>query len=224
MGSTRLPGKVLQPAAGRPLLALMLERVRAFDAVDEVVVATTVLERDDVIAQLASDAGFAVYRGSEDDVLDRFRGAAEQAGAGTVVRLTSDCPLMVGEAIDAVLDGLAGGADLATNAPPEGRTWPDGLDAEAFSREALDRLAATTTDQADREHVTRGFHLGADWTVREVHLPRDLGDVRITVDTAEDLELVRALLEELIEAHGLTFGLADVLAALERRGLAPAEA
>jgi spore coat polysaccharide biosynthesis protein SpsF len=214
MGSTRLPGKVLAPALGRPLLAIMLDRLSGFAEIDGVVVATTVLERDDQIADVAHDLGVEVFRGSEEDVLGRFAGAAEQAGAATVIRLTADCPLIVPEAITAVTAALADGdADLATNAPPAGRTWPDGFDAEAFSREALDRLDAVATAPGDREHVTLGFHVRPEFTVRKVDLPQDLGSLRLTVDTAEDLELVRRILELLGDGPS---GMAEVLAAAEQ--------
>jgi spore coat polysaccharide biosynthesis protein SpsF len=214
MGSTRLPGKVLAPARGRPLLAIMLDRVRGFAEIDAVVVATTALDRDDPVAALADDLGVEVFRGSEDDVLGRFVGAAEQAQAGTVIRLTADCPLIVPEAITAVTAALdEHRVDLATNAPPQGRTWPDGFDAEAFSRDALDRLDAIATTPEDREHVTRGFHVHPQFSVHEVHLPQDLGSLRLTIDTAEDLELVRRILELLGDGPS---AMADVLEAAAR--------
>jgi spore coat polysaccharide biosynthesis protein SpsF len=224
MGSSRLPGKSLAPVAGRTMLEVMLERVGRTPVLDAVWVATTTAERDGAVAEAAARAGVPVFRGSEDDVLGRYAGAAAEAGAGTVVRLTADCPLIGPEAIEAAVAGLReGGADLVTNAPPSGRTWPDGLDAEAFGREALDALDAATTDPALREHVTLGFHRDPRWRVRTVDLERDLGEVRITVDTQQDLDLVRSLLEELL-AEDPSFGLPELLAALERRGLLPERA
>lgn len=216
MGSTRLPGKVLARVQGRPLLAIMLERVRAFADIDAVTVATTTLDRDNPIAELARDQGVDVFRGSEDDVLSRFVGAAEEAHAATVVRLTADCPLIVPEAVAAVTTALdEHRADLATNAPPTGRTWPDGFDAEAFTRGALQRLDAVATAPEDREHVTRGFHVHPQFTVQEVHLPEDLGSLRLTVDTAEDLDRVRRILELLGDGPS---GMPDVLAAATQVG------
>lgn len=215
MGSSRLPGKVLAEAAGKPLLAHMLPRIARAGLIDAIVVATSDHPRDDVIAALAELHGVPVFRGSEHDVLDRFAGAAAQAGAGTVVRLTADCPLLAPDVVDRVVAAFAqGGADLATNAPPVGRTYPKGMDVEVLARTTLDRLAATATDPADREHVTRRLH-GGGYRVREVHLDRPLGDVRITVDTPEDLALVRAILAALVPGNP-DFGLEDVLAWLER--------
>src|SRR5689334_3329557 len=124
MGSTRLPGKVLADVGGRPMLARQIERIRLARSLDDLWLATTTEPRDDAIVATAEAAGVPVLRGSEEDVLDRFRAAAEASGAGTVVRLTADCPLLAPEVIDRVVDDFAsGGADFVTNAPPEGRTY-----------------------------------------------------------------------------------------------------
>jgi spore coat polysaccharide biosynthesis protein SpsF len=210
MGSTRLPGKALAEAGGRPLLATMLERIARARSLDAVWVATTTAPRDDAIVQLAADVGTPVFRGSEEDVLARYAGAAADAGADVVVRLTSDCPLLDPAVIDRVVAELED-HDLATNAPPCGRTYPDGMDVEAMTRAALDRADREATDQPDREHVTSFLHRG-DFDVHVVNLDRDLGDVRLTVDTAEDLLVVRELLKALPER----FSLDDVLEALGR--------
>ena len=210
MGSTRLPGKSLAVVAGRPLLATMLERVGTARALDDVWVATTDDPRDDPIVELAAAAGAGVFRGSEHDVLSRYAGAAVAAQADVVVRLTSDCPLLDPAVIDRVV-GELDDHDLATNAPPAGRTYPDGMDVEALTRAALDRADREATATPDREHVTRFLHQGG-FDVRVVGLERDLGDVRITVDTAEDLAVVRGLLETLPNG----FSLDDVLRALGR--------
>lgn len=195
MGSTRLPGKALAEAAGRPLLATMIERVGTAEALDDVWVATTDQERDDPIAELASANGVEAFRGSEDDVLGRYAGAAEASRADVVVRLTADCPLLDPAVIDRVVRELDG-FDLATSAPPVGRTYPDGMDAEAVTRDALERAARDARAPEDREHVTRYLHHG-DFRVHAVHLDRNLGDVRLTVDEPQDFELVARLLETL---------------------------
>jgi spore coat polysaccharide biosynthesis protein SpsF len=223
MGSTRLPGKALAPVLGRPLLQLMLERVQRARRLDTVEVATTRLARDDAVAEVAEQAGATCFRGAEQDVLARYHNAAEAAGARTVVRLTADCPLVAPEVIDEVVDAFVatgGEVDLASNAPPRGRTYPDGMDVEVFSGAALGRAHAEATSPADREHVTT--YMYRCLRVLEVHLPRSLGDVRVTVDHAADLERVRAIFEELYPRDP-GFTLADVIELLERRGeLSPA--
>jgi spore coat polysaccharide biosynthesis protein SpsF len=210
MGSTRLPGKSLAVVAGRPLLATMLDRVAGAGSLDAMWVATTEAPRDEPIAALAAAAGAGVFRGSEDDVLARYAGAAAAAQADVIVRLTSDCPLIDPGVIDRVV-GELDGHDLSTNAPPIGRTYPDGMDVEALARAALTRADREATEPGDREHVTRFLHRGT-FDVHVVAHPRDLGDVRITVDTADDLEVVRGLLETLPPG----FTLDDVLRALGR--------
>src|SRR5688500_8132039 len=128
-GSTRLPGKVLMDVAGRPMLARIMHRVAAASRVDEVVLATSDLDRDDPVAELAASEGFGVFRGSEEDVLGRFAGAARAADADVVVRITGDCPLIAPEVIDEVVTRLVDdGADYASNVLR--RTFPKGLDAE----------------------------------------------------------------------------------------------
>jgi spore coat polysaccharide biosynthesis protein SpsF len=223
MGSTRRPGKVLAPALGRPLLEWMLDRVMAARSVDGVLVATTEHARDDPIAELAKRVGAGVFRGSEHDVLGRFRGAAAMADAGTLVRLTGDCPLMDPAVVDCVVaafEAASPAVDLVTNAPPAGRTYPDGMDVEVFSRDALERADALATAPEDREHVTARL-LRAPFRASAIHLPTDLGAVRLTVDYDTDIDRLRSIFEAL-GARTPPFTLDDVIALLERRGeLAP---
>jgi spore coat polysaccharide biosynthesis protein SpsF len=206
MGSTRLPGKVLADVAGRPLLAHMLDRVTRARSLDAVWVATSNAEGDDAVVRVAEAAGVPVFRGSEVDVLGRFAGAAAAAGAQTVVRLTADCPLLAPEVIDRVVEAFGDGeVDIASNTGAQWRTYPDGMDVEVLARETLDQLAATVEDPRHREHVTARLYAG-DHTVREVHLDRRLGDLRITVDTPQDLALVGRVLQA-----GPGYALDDVL-------------
>jgi spore coat polysaccharide biosynthesis protein SpsF len=212
MGSTRLPGKVLMEVCGRPLLVHQLERVTRASSLDSVWVATSDLARDDVVVPVAEGFGVPVFRGSEEDLLSRLCGAAAAADAATVVRLTADCPLIAPEVIDRVVEDFArGGADMVTNAPPQGRTYPDGMDVEVVARALLDRLDATVDGGEDREHPMGALHRG-DFVVRVVHHERPLGDVRITVDTREDFELAARALAAL----GDRYALDDVLAWLGR--------
>ncbi len=215
MGSSRLPGKTLAELGGRPLLTFMLDRVARARTLDGIVVATTTASRDDELAAVAAATGAAVFRGSEDDVLARYAGAAQLLEAATVVRLTADCPLLAPAVVDRAVSAFLTSdppPDLLTNAPPHGRTYPDGMDVEVLSMAALQRVHEQATDPADREHPTRLMHAGG-FRVRELHLARDLGDVRITVDEAADLRLVRDVVAALPDDR---FTLDDVVELLER--------
>lgn len=198
--STRLPGKVLMDLGGRPMLARQLERLARCRRVDEVVVATTVNAADDPVVALAEEAGVRWYRGSEADVLARYAGAAREAGAELVVRSTADCPLIDPEVVDRVVETLEGERavlDYVSNVVR--RTYPRGLDVEALWRDTLDRVDRMATSGPAREHVTWFIYrerpeLFAIGSVTDVEDHADLG---WTVDTAEDLERVRAIFAHL---------------------------
>ena len=200
-GSTRLPGKVLLPVGGRPMLAFMLERL-AGTHVDQLVVATSTDVRDDAVADAASAAGVAVVRGSESDVLARFVAALDAYPADVVVRLTADCPLIDPALVDEVVTArAASGADYASNTLV--RTYPDGLDVEVLTAAALRTAAAEATDPAEREHVTPFVYRRPDrFHLLAVVGPESLGHERWTVDTAEDIERVRAIVAHLDDPIG----------------------
>lgn len=192
MGSSRLPGKVLEDIAGTTMLAQVVRRVRAARTIDEVVIATSIHSSDDQIEQEADHLGTGIHRGSETDVLDRYLGAARKYGASVIVRVTSDCPLLDPAVIDRVVEALRGDVDYASNTHE--RTYPRGLDVEALFRETLERIAATATSAQAREHVTAYIvEQPAQFRVRHVRDDVDHSDLRWTVDTAEDLALVRAI-------------------------------
>lgn len=214
MASTRLPGKVLADVQGRPLLRHMLDRVARAKSLDGVLVATTDQPADDPIAAQCGAWGAPVFRGSEHDVLDRYYQAARLAKADAVVRLTSDCPLIDPAVIDEVVSAFQnGGYDYVANtAPPEGSTYPDGMDVEVFSFGALERAWREARKPSEREHVT--FHFWKNpslYRTRRVDLPRNLSKVRLTVDYPEDLEVVRAVLEAL-RPQDPAFGLDSIVA------------
>jgi spore coat polysaccharide biosynthesis protein SpsF len=194
--STRLPGKVLSDIEGLPMLAHVLRRARA-SGVDDVVVASTMNAADDPVVEIARSEGARWFRGDEYDVLARYAGAARDAGAEVVVRITADCPLLDPEVLDRVVEGLDADADYASNVLD--RTFPVGLDVEAMRRETLDRIDVLARSPQAREHVT--------WFLREerpeLFVRRSIvddannSDLRFTVDTDEDLEVVRRLYREL---------------------------
>jgi spore coat polysaccharide biosynthesis protein SpsF len=197
-GSSRLPGKVLLPLLGLPILTRVVERVRRAKAVDEVVVATTHLAGDDAIAQLAADSGWALMRGSETDLLERYLKAASAHNADVVVRITSDCPLVDPGLIDDVVRARHdAGVDYAAN-NLEPRTYPRGLDVEAFTRAALERADAEDRSPASREHATPYIYRHPEaFRLLRVASPEDESRYRWCVDTPEDYELVRRLYDTL---------------------------
>ncbi|WP_068494835.1 aminotransferase class III-fold pyridoxal phosphate-dependent enzyme [Paramagnetospirillum marisnigri] len=153
LSSTRLPGKVLLPLRGRPVLDWVVDAARAIPGSDSVVVATSDQPDDDAVEAWAKGAGVACHRGALDDVLDRFVGAARAQDADLVMRLTADCPLLDSQVCGEVLALLKRSKlAYASNASPA--SWPDGLDCEAFTMDALEAAAREATRPADREHVT----------------------------------------------------------------------
>ena len=189
-GSTRLPGKVLMPVGGRPMLAFMLARLESVRC-DDLVVATSTDGRDDAVAEVAAAAGVSVVRGSESDVLARFVAALDAHPADVVVRLTADCPLIDPAVVnEAIAVRAATGADYASNTLV--RTYPDGLDVEVLTADALRAAAAEAVDPVEREHVTPFVYRRPErFRLAAVVGPEPLGDLRWTVDTADDLDRIR---------------------------------
>jgi spore coat polysaccharide biosynthesis protein SpsF len=185
MGSTRLPGKVLRPLAGEPMLARCVGRLQHARTLDQVVVATTTGPEDDAIVDLCRARGWAWFRGECDDVLDRYYRAARQFNASVVVRVTSDCPLLSPRLVDRVV-GALGSADLASNVIPH-HTWPRGLDTEAVRMDALERAWREDANPATREHVTLYLKRHPErFRLVEVNNEEDLSEMRWTVDTPDD--------------------------------------
>lgn len=195
-GSTRLPAKVLMDLAGKPVLQHVLERCLEVPGIDAVVCAIPEAPLNDPVAELARRCGVAVFRGPEHDVLARYIGAARSVGADVVLRVTSDCPLIDPDVCGRVVAHLMEtGADYASNVAP--RSFPQGLDCEAFRAATLDE-AALSPHAIDHEHVT-------PWHRKAAHLKRvnvlsgysGLEDLRWTLDFPEDLAFLRALFEHL---------------------------
>jgi spore coat polysaccharide biosynthesis protein SpsF (cytidylyltransferase family) len=212
MSSTRFPGKVLQPLGGMPAILYMIDRVRRARLPHTVAVVTSTDASDDPLAQVLADAKVPVWRGELDDVLARYAGAARAFDATEVVRLTGDCPLIDPGVIDAVIAlRRERGTDYAGNADPA--TYPDGLDVECFTRDALERAIVLARRPSEREHVTLWMRdAGSGCTRANLQAIADFSALRLTVDYPDDLEVVRALLR-LLPAGG-DFDLFDILRAL----------
>ena len=214
MGSKRLPGKVLSMIQGRTMLERVVERARRAERVSRVVVATSEAPEDDAIASVCRESAIDVFRGSEHDVLARYLGAAQQFDADPIVRLTADCPLLDPVVVDAVVARFAAGdVDYAANINPP--TFPDGLDTEVFSRNALEQAAREARLRSEREHVTLYIRNHPEiFRIANVCHARDLSAMRWTVDEPADLELVRAVYAEFGNPD---FGMEDVLRLLAKQ-------
>jgi spore coat polysaccharide biosynthesis protein SpsF len=220
--STRLPGKVLLPIVGKPMLALMIERLQRARTIDEIVIATSANPADDAIALLATDMGAHVFRGSEEDVLDRVVKAAQSRDADIIVETTGDCPLIDPGIVDKVVgDFLMGGADFVSNVLPH--TTPRGTDVRVFWAKDLAEINVRSQDPADHEHVSLHFWEHPErYRCRNVEtdLPEAAAHLRLTVDESADLELVREVYQRLYPSNP-AFTLADVLQLLDQQpGLA----
>ena len=211
-GSSRLPGKVLKQIGSHTVLEEVIARCRRTAGADVVVASIPDLDRDDVLVPVAERAGAVVVRGNETDVLSRYAKSARAVNATVVVRITSDCPLIDPEIIGALLElRTRERAEYASNALV--RTYPVGLDCEAFTTESLLESEAKAIDKHDREHVT-------PWLIRAPHLRRanlhsgnpSLGKLRWVLDYPEDLEFMRAVFAALPPGNpGLMADVLDVL-------------
>lgn len=214
LGSSRLPGKVLLDLAGEPMLARVVERVQRAELIDDFVIATTNESRDDPLVELCGARGWAVHRGSENDVLDRYHGAAKASDADVVVRITSDCPLLSADVLDRVVARFlkTPTLDYVSNTQ-DPRTFPRGLDVEVMSASALERAWTEDKDPAWREHVTPYIYRSGRFELASVVNDIDFSAQRWTVDTPEDYAFAKAVYDEL----PADFEWTDVLALLERR-------
>lgn len=216
--SSRLPGKVLLPIGTKPMVLYLLNRLQRSSGIDRLVLATSDQSSDDPLVELVEAAGFTVFRGNLQDVLERFRACAAKYQPTTVVRITADCPLhdpaLIDELIEAFFDG---DWDYLANCVDENHlSVPDGFDAEVFRSELLERAASEAILPSEREHVTPWFRstgAGLNWG-HFVHTP-ERPYYRVTVDDSVDLEVVREIVEAL-EPHDSSFGVDAVVTYLQQ--------
>ncbi len=214
MGSTRLPGKVLMTVGTEPVLARVVHRLRRAALIDGIIVATSDRPADDAIVRECNRLQVACFRGSENDVLDRYWQAAQWCGAEAIVRITSDCPLIDAELVDETIQAfLSHSADYTSNALE--RTYPIGLDAEVFTIATLERTWRAAREAYEREHVTPYIYEHPElFRLVSVRDERDYSAYRLTLDTHEDLQLIRTIYSR-FEGRD-DFGWQDVLALMER--------
>lgn len=218
MGSTRLPGKVLKPILGRPMLWHIVQRLRFVPGLSEVVVATSDQPDDEPIRCFCQGNGIALFAGSKNDVLDRFYQAALKYAGDPIIRITGDCPFVDPQVVGRVLELYAtshydhvGAATGAGAAFLDGGRFPDGLDAECFSFVALERTWREATELNDREHVTPYiWRVPGRFQVSVLKAAKDYSHLRWTVDTDADFQLVCQVYEALYR-EGKPFLMNDIL-------------
>ena len=194
MASSRLPGKVMLPIEGQPMLARVVNRVAESEEIDLLVVATTTDAEDEQIEALCRELGIKSFRGHPLDVLDRVYQCAHQEKADVVVRLTGDCPLIDPGIIDLTISTFLGSEpplDFVANRLPTERSYPIGLDTEVCSFSALQEVWERADQPYQREHVMPSFYApSSPYHIKILHHDPDYGHLRWTVDTKEDLQLV----------------------------------
>lgn len=189
MGSSRLPNKVMMPITGTPMIGILLSRLAKAKTVDQVIVATSVDSRNQPLADHVKALGYTCYRGSENDVLDRYIQAALSVSADVVIRITGDCPLVDPALVDELVNQFfAAEVSYFSNTAPA--TFPDGLDIEVFSLRALQLVALATNTPYDHEHVTSYMRESGQFTQASLSHSEDLSTLRWTVDEAVDFEVI----------------------------------
>ena len=197
MSSTRLPDKVLMPVLGKPLLGWMLDRVASCSEIDEIIVATTKNKRDDAIEEFTKLLNCRLYRGNEEDVLDRYYQAACSVKCDTVVRITADCPLLDPKILSTMIRQFSSeDLDFLSNSEPLPSSWPDGMDVSIVSFNALHKAWKNSIKPSEREHVT--FHFWNNLTsfkCKRIEHEPDWSKYRLTIDYPEDFEILKIIIE-----------------------------
>jgi spore coat polysaccharide biosynthesis protein SpsF len=218
MSSSRLPGKVLMEAAGKPMLGHLVDRLRAVPSIDQIVLATTVSPADDVLVEFAAAHGIGCYRGSEDDVMARVVEAGRSAEAEVLVEITGDCPVIDPQVVEQCIRMFfANPCDYCSNALV--RSWPVGMDTQVYRLETLERSEALTDHPLDREHVTRHIRLNPE-LFSHVHLvappAEHWPELGLTLDEPGDYELLKRIIEHFAPSDPL-FTCRDAVALLRGR-------
>lgn len=214
-GSTRLPGKIFMNIDGKPLLWHVVHRLRYAELIDDIVIATTTNSKDDATEEWCKQNEVKCFRGSEDDVLNRFYGAATTFPCDIIVRVTADDPFKEPSIIDKIIKKLIDeNLDLATNVLPP--FFPEGLDCEVFTFDVLQTMEKTTNDAYDREHVTPYIYNNQDkFKIANVSSECQLSQYRWTIDNEEDYEMVNAIYENRKDGNDEILLMEEILGILD---------
>ncbi|MDF2882753.1 MAG: kdsB1 [Clostridiaceae bacterium] len=195
-GSTRLPKKVLRPICGIPILIHDINRIKKSKLIDKIIIATTDNKNDDAIVNLLKKVDVGIFRGNEEDVLDRYYKAAKEYNADIIVRITSDNPLMDYRVVDGIIENLINEkTDYSCNNMP--RTFPYGMDCECFTFKVLQEAWENAKEPYEREHVTPYIRNNKFYKKSNLLNSRDLSNLRFTVDTIDDFKYVEKIYENL---------------------------
>ena len=194
LSSTRLPGKVLKSIMSKDLLTHVVDRLKKVEEISEIVIATTNEEQDDLLVNWCEERNLNYFRGSSENVLSRFYECAKKYGADTIIRVTSDNPLVDPNVVSMVVKKFyTEKLDYCSNNLH--RTFPHGLDVEVFSFSSLETSHENAVEQADIEHVTQYIKKRPEqFKIENVQLEKDYSFIRITVDEDEDLQLIKILM------------------------------
>lgn len=212
LGSSRLPGKVLREIKGKSVLLHCLEQISYSTLIDDIIVATTTNPNDNLLVEKVKSYGYEVFRGNEEDLLDRYYQAARAFNTKIIVRVTSDCPLVDPEVIDKTIKAFQNSnCDYCCNAIPP--TYPDGYDTEVFTFETLEKAWREASLISEREHVSPYIWKNKD-KFKFVNLENDvdLSHIRITVDQKEDFMLIEKIINKINKSPIL---LRDIMKLLE---------
>jgi spore coat polysaccharide biosynthesis protein SpsF len=218
MTSSRLPGKVLLPALGEPMLAHLVRRLRAVPSIDAIVIATTANEADQPIVDFAQTTGVGCFRGSEKNVMSRVLGAAVSASADIIVEITGDCPVIDPDIIEQTIRMfLHNSFDYVSNSVV--RSYPDGMDTQVFYLDALQTAAQRTDAALDLEHVSRYIYQHPnEYRIGHLIAPPSLNwqGLGLTLDELDDYSLLRQVIE-ILGVNNLVFGCGEIIELLKSR-------
>ena len=218
MTSTRLPGKVMMPVLDKPMLHYLVDRLKKVPSIDDIVLATTINDTDDILVDFAKDENIKWFRGSEDDVMLRVIQAASSVNADIVVEITGDCPIIDPMIVEqSILMFKANNVDYVSNVII--RSFPDGMDSQVFSLDSLKKSFLMTNNPLDHEHVTLHIRNNPDFFSRiNIVAPPELEwpELGLTLDEKDDYNLLKIIIEHFNPKNAL-FGCIDVVNFLRNR-------